>query len=75
LTNAVGCFGRFDTHYQTALGSINNAFCVHTVEFVFRQVVHYSGPISVAEYVDGSPEAIPKENINDSFEKLATLKY
>jgi hypothetical protein len=38
-------------------------------------VVHYPGAISIAEYVDGSPETIPKENINDSFEKSATLKY
>jgi hypothetical protein len=75
LTNAVGCFRSFDSDYQTALGSISDAFCVHTVEFVFRQMVHYSGPISIAEYVDGSTEAIPKENISNSFEKLATLKY
>jgi hypothetical protein len=70
LTNAVGCFGGFVTDNQAAFGSFNVSFCIHTVEFVFRQVVHYSGSIRVAEHVDGSPEAIPNENISKSLEKL-----
>jgi hypothetical protein len=75
LSYAIGYFRSFDADYQAALGSFSIAFRVHTVEFVFRQVIHYSGAISVAEHVDGSPEAVPKEYISNSFEQLVKFKY